>query len=164
MEFKDLNEIDSLTIKADFILNVSQGVEKIDQAIFNLKDNGISYEDAFDMVLKYIEANKITVTDEMIDQLFKSLYNKYEIYNADNKIYSQLLKCYINGDIENYEIANIYTEEFINKSSLTFNMLFAPYYLNVLIERIENLEEINRMNAILKNLIAEFRKQKNRRL
>lgn len=162
MRFKDLNEIDYLTYKADFILNVNRGVEYIDQAMCDLKTRNVSFDVAFEIILRYIESNTLVIGNDVIEALFDSLYKYYEKSDTDDRIYIDLLECYINGDIENYEVDNIYTDDFINRAPLSFNMLFAPYYLNVLVERTEDIEEINRINEKVKNFIVEFKNRNGR--
>ncbi len=162
MKFKDLNEVDYLTYKADFILTVNKGVEYIDQAMYDLKIRGITYDMAFDMILKYIESNTMIIDDKIIEELFDTLYKHYEITNTDDTIYIELLKCYINEDIENHDVKNIYSDDFIERAPLVFHILFAPYYLNVLIERTEDIEEINRINEKVKGFLAEFKKRNER--
>jgi hypothetical protein len=54
-------------------------------------------------------------------------------------------------------LKEVYTNEFANNTTIEFNMLFAPYYLQVLVERFGDIDEINRVNNILKDAIKQYK-------
>jgi hypothetical protein len=68
----------------------------------------------------------------------------------------------MNEDIENYNVVELFNDDFIKIANLDFLVLFASYYLNVLIERSENIDEINRVNVILKNALMEYKQKQGR--
>lgn len=157
MDYKDLNEINFLTIKTDFILDICDKGEKVGTNLRMFKELGVQYEEVFRMMLKSIEALKGRIIDGVIDHMFVELNNVYEVNDEKVNTYASLLNCYVKCDIENYDLEKLYTNDFANNVPVEFNMLFAPYYLNVLIDRYGELNEINRINEILKKSIEEFR-------
>ena len=58
MDYKDLNEINFLTIKTDFILDICDKGEKVGTNLRMFKELGVQYEEVFRMMLKSIEALK----------------------------------------------------------------------------------------------------------
>lgn len=157
MDYKDLNEINFLTIKTDFILDICDKGEKVVTNLRMFKELGVLYEEVFRMMLKSIEALKGRIIDGVIDNMFVELNNVYEVNDEKANTYASLLNCYVKCDIENYDLEKLYTNDFADNAPVEFNMLFAPYYLNVLIDRYGEMNEINRINEILKKAIEEFR-------
>ena len=157
MDYRDLNEINFLTIKTDFILDICDKGEKVATNLRRFKELGVQYEEVFRMMLKSIEALKGRIIDGVIDHMFVELNNVYEVNDEKVNTYASLLNCYVKCDIENYDLEKLYTNDFANNAPVEFNMLFAPYYLNVLIDRYGEMNEISRINEILKKSIEEFR-------
>ena len=66
MNFNDLNEVMKLTYKADFIKTINQDPSSIKVCFCELRDQGMmTFEEAFDMIIKYIETRKMTITDKV---------------------------------------------------------------------------------------------------
>ena len=157
MDFRDLNDMDLLTIKSDFILDICNQANDIQKNLELFKNAGMEYDAVFKMVLKTIEALKLRLADGVIKRIFIHMNEVFNVEDENVNVYVELLNCYIKCDIENYDLKNIYTDEFAENAHLDFNMLFAPYYLNILIERYGDMDEINRMNKIVKNTIMQFK-------
>ena len=69
MDFKDFNEIDFLTIKTDFILEMSSGAENINDVIIRIKDMNIDYDTMFVTVLKAVETLRGHITEDIIEKV-----------------------------------------------------------------------------------------------
>ena len=157
MDFKDLNELNFLTIKTDFLLDISNKGENIKERLLAFKAMDMTYDEIFRLILKSIESLKGRLVDGIIPKLLLTLNEIFNIENDMINVYIELLNCYVKCDIENYNLEELYNDEFANKACVEFNMLFAPYYLNVLVDRYGELNEISRVNNILKNTIEEFK-------
>ncbi len=163
MNFEDLNAVENLTHKADFLAKISKDPASAKQALIDLKNNcKLSYDEVFLMIVRYIESKRFTVSDQLIEDLINYSYEVYEVQPVYAANYIELSKCYTHEKIEHYNIKELYTDDFIKCATVYFNMMFASYYLNVLIERTEDLEEINRVNAILKESISKFKSESGR--
>ena len=106
---------------------------------------------------KAIETLKGTLVDGVIEKIFLSMNEIYGVNDENVNAYISLLNCYSNCDIENYNLRRIYNDEFVKNATVEFNMMFAAYYLNVLVERYAEIEEINRVNHILKDTLVQFK-------
>lgn len=157
MEFRDLNEIDFLTIKSDFLLDICDQGNDIRKNLGLIKNLGIEYNEVFKMILRAIETLRYKLADGVVEKIFDILKEVFEINDGIFDAYVNLLNCYVKCDIENYNLKEIYTNEFANNTTIEFNMLFAPYYLQVLVERFGDIDEINRVNNILKDAIKQYK-------
>ena len=79
MEFKDLNEVNFLTVKTDFILDIREGGNNICKNLEIIKSLGIDYETVFKMILRAIEALKGKLADGVIERMFLDMNNVYEV-------------------------------------------------------------------------------------
>lgn len=156
MDFKDFNEIDFLTIKTDFILEMSSGAENINDVIIRIKDMNIDYDTMFVTVLKAVETLRGHITEDIIEKVIIAIKDIYNISN-DVSVYIELLKCYNEYNKEEYDLKELYTNDFANNAYVEFNVMFASYYLSVLIDRYGDINEINRINHILKNSIVDYK-------
>ena len=75
MDFKDFNEIDFLTIKTDFILEMSSGAENINDVIIRIKDMNIDYDTMFVTVLKAVETLRGHITEDIIEKVIIAIRN-----------------------------------------------------------------------------------------
>lgn len=157
MDFKDLNEINFLSVKTDFLLDIREQGENISKNLNLIYELGIDYNTVFKMVLRAIEMLKGELSYNIIETMILDMNKIYKIEDEKACKYIDLLECYSRCDIEKYDLKNIYTDDFANNAILEFNMMFAPYYLNMLIERYGDIDEINRVNCILKNTISQFK-------
>ena len=163
MKFEDLNDVVKLTYKADFIKTINENPESIKKSFVALRDLGLmTFEEAFDMVIKYIETKKMTITDKVIEDLFTGCYEVYEELPMYLLSYIELSKCYVNEDRDVDSIKELFTDEFIEKTNSYFNMMIASYYLNLLVERSDDMEELSRINNLLKGQIAAFKSKTGR--
>lgn len=163
MKFEDLGEVMKLTYKADFIKAINKSPESIKSCFVNLKDNGLmTFDEAFDMVIRYIESRKMTITDKVIEDLFTYCYEVYEELPMNLTNYIELSKCYVSEDSDVDTIRELFTDEFIEKTDFYFNMMIASYYLNLLVERSDDVEEISRVNSLLKDQITVFKRKTGR--
>lgn len=157
MQFKDFNNIDNVTLRADFLVTIKNAPENIKEKIKMLKESGFIFEEIFNIILKFIESNKQNVSYELIETLLVSLY---EVFQQDKEIaasYIALLECFASEDVNKCNIKELFTEEFASNALVSFNILFASYYLNLLIERSNDIDEINRVNEILKQSIINYK-------
>lgn len=163
MNFNDLNEVMKLTYKADFIKTINQDPNSIKGCFFELRDQGLmTFEEAFDMVVKYIETRKMTITDKVIEDLFNGCYEVYEVFSAHLPTYIELSKCYIHEDREASIIGELLNDNFIEEADSYFSMMISSYYLKVLVERSEDIEEISRINELLKKQVSIFKSRTGR--
>lgn len=161
MEFRDLKDIDFLTIKADLLISIHSDSLEVKNIIEEMKHGNIVYDEIFTIILNVIRSQRNSLSVDRVVQLISVLNEVYEV--EDNaQIYIDLLKCYMNEDIENYNVVELFNDDFIKIANLNFLVLFASYYLNVLIERSENIDEINRVNVILKNALMEYKQKQGR--
>lgn len=158
MNFEDLNAMEFLVHKADFLTRITKDPTSVKQALVDLKDNSKStFNDVFNMIIKYIETKKVTITDQLIEDLIKYSFEVYEIEPVFIDNYINLSKCFVNENIGLYNVKELFNENFIKNATLYFNIMFASYYLNVLIERTYDMDEINRINCLLKDSISEYK-------
>ena len=163
MNFEDLNAMDRLTYKADFLARITADPTSVKEALIDLRDKcKLSFDEVFSIVIRYIETKKVTITDQLIEDLINYSYEVYEVQPVYASNYIALSKCFVNEKIEGYNIKELYNEDFIKCATLYFNIMFSSYYLNVLIERSYDVEEINRVNSILKKAISEFKSKTGR--
>lgn len=163
MKFEDLNDVMKLTYKADFIKSINKDPNSIKQCLFDLRDLGImTFEEAFDMIVRYIETRKMTITDKVVEDLFTGCYEVYGQLTMHLSTYIELSKCYINEDRDIDTIRELFTDRFIEETDFYFNMMIASYYLNLLVERSDDIEEISRVNTLLKKQIAIFKSKTGR--
>lgn len=161
MEFRDLKDVDFLTIKADLLISIHSDSLEVKNIIEEMKHGNIVYDEIFTIILNVIRSQRNSLSVDRVVQLISMLNEVYEV--EDNaQIYIDLLKCYMNEDIENYNVVELFNDDFIKIANLNFLVLFASYYLNVLIERSENIDEINRVNVILKNALMEYKQKQGR--
>lgn len=158
MNFEDLNAMERLTYKADFLSRITTDPTSAKEALIDLRNNSkLSFDEVFSMIIRYIETKKVTITNQLIEDLINYSYEVYEVQPVYAENYIALSKCFVNEKIEGYNIKELYNEDFIKCATLYFNIMFSSYYLNVLVERSYDVEEINRVNSILKEVIAEFK-------
>lgn len=163
MKFEDLNDVMKLTYKADFIKSINKDPNSIKQCLFDLRDLGLmTFEEAFDMIVRYIETRKMTITDKVVEDLFTGCYEVYGQLTMNLSTYIELSKCYINEDRDIDTIRELFTDKFIEETDFYFNMMIASYYLNLLVERSDDIEEISRVNTLLKKQIAIFKSKTGR--
>lgn len=156
MDFKDFNEIDFLTIKTDFILEISDGAKNINNVLINIKNMNIDYETIFITALKAIETLRGRIEEETVEKVILAIEDVYET-NNDVSNYINLLKCYSEYNTETYDLKELYSDDFAKNAFVEFNVMFASYYLSVLIDRYGDINEINRINHILKDSIIEYK-------
>lgn len=164
MRFEDLNEIDLLTHKADFIAKLtSSSLEEIEPAIVQFRNNtNLSFNEVFLICLKFVETRKKELSNELIETIFSCVFKTYNEDETYLNNYIKLLQSYVYEDVSEYNIVELYSDEFAKQASVYFNIMFASYYLNLLIERSNDMNEINRINDILKNAIVEFKSRTGR--
>lgn len=163
MNFDDFSEVEKLTYKADFIKSINQDPKSIKKCFFELRDLGLmTFEEAFNMVIKYIETKKMTITDKVIEDLFNGCYEAYGQLPMYLPTYIELSKCYVFeiGDVNSMK--QLFTDEFIENTDPYFNMMISSYYLNLLIERSDDMEELSRINELLKEQVAIFKSKTGR--
>ena len=160
MRFRDLNDMELVTIKSDLIIQVVNNTNNY-KDILNSVKNIITYDEMILLVFKIVESLHSSITSETIECLLKDLNEVYNI-DTDMTTYNKLIDCYISDDITKYDIKSIYTDSFIKNTYNEFNMLFASFYLNVLTNKCSDINEINRINNVLKNSISEFKLRNNR--
>lgn len=156
--FDNLNEVIKLTYKADFIRAINDDPSAIKQCLITLREvSSIDFKEAFDMIIRYIETRKLSITDQVVEDLFNGYYEVFEQSSLHASSYIALSKCYIhdNGDIN--KLKSLFTEDFIKDTDYYFNMMIASYYLNLLVERTDDLDELCRVNDILKKQVAIFK-------
>lgn len=158
MNFEDLNAMEFLVHKADFLTRITKDPTLVKQALVDLRNNSkLTFDEVFNIIIKYIETKKVTITDQLIEDLIKYSFEVYEVKSVFIDNYINLSKCFVNENIELYNVKELFNENFIKYATLYFNIMFASYYLNVLIERTYDIDEINRISCLLKDSIAEFK-------
>jgi hypothetical protein len=156
MEFRDVNEIDILTTKTDYMLDIRGNAEKIVENLSKLKELGMEYDELFRVTLRILERVKGMIAEETVEKIILSIVEVYKV-EEDMSDMIKLLKFYNGCDLYKFDIKSIYTDEFVEKVPREFNIMFAPYYLMLLVERYEEIEEINRINYMLKHMLVEFK-------
>lgn len=161
MKFRDLNSIEFVTIKSDLIIQITNNADDYNDILNNIK-HILDYDEVLLLIFKIIESLHTNITIETIESLLRDLNIIYNI-DSDMTVYNKLIDCYISDDITKHDVKNIYTDSFIRETYTEFNVLFASFYLNILINKCNDVNEINRINNILKNSISEFKLKYNRK-
>lgn len=161
MKFRDLNEMEFVTIKSDLIIQIINNADDYKEILTSIKDV-ISYDELMLLVFKLVESLHTTISAETIGCLLRDLNIVFE-KDSDMTIYNKLIECYILDDISIHDVRNIYTESFARDTYNEFNVLFASFYLNILVSKCNDINEINRVNNILKKAISKFKTDYNRK-
>lgn len=166
MNFDNFDEVVKLTYKADFIKAINESPELIKEYFSRLKDKtAMTFEESFNMVVKYIETRKLTITDKVIEDLFTGCYELYErlpMQSTQLITYIELSKCYIHEDRDIETIKELFSDKFIEEADFYFTMMISSYYLNLLVERSDDMKEIVRINDLLKQQVAIFKSKTGR--
>ena len=91
MDFKDLNELNFLTIKTDFLLDISNKGENIKEHLLAFKAMDMAYDEIFRLILKSIESLKGRLVDGIIPKLLLTLNEIFNIENDVINVYIDLL-------------------------------------------------------------------------